>query len=91
MFVVYDKMTNIVLTENEVPHIKLVKISMRDDNIMILQSINDEMLTLNIAEIMITRYAKTCNMSFSSELLVKVNILDCGTVVANWLNRCVNI
>lgn len=88
MFVVYNEKTKIIETNGEMYNFTKMRISVKDENTMIMKGVNVESVPLVLKDFMTGTDRKTCMTSFAREFLVKVEVSDCGQVAAEWLKRC---
>ncbi|XP_032679078.1 mitochondrial amidoxime reducing component 2-like [Odontomachus brunneus] len=89
MFVVYDEVTNVIYTKNEIPKFKTFTVSFLDKNAVALKG-HSNSIVLILQHIMADGNIKTCMTSFSNKFLVFVQVLDCGDAIAEWLRNYTN-
>lgn len=78
-------MTGVVQTANEVLELKCITVTTTTGNTVTLKSPRMKDIVLDMETIRIAKNLIECRTSFSGELLIKVNVLDCGEKATKWL------
>lgn len=91
MFVVYNSQTKCVIQQHENDTLSNLMVKIIEDELIVISCYLQDDLVINLNNIINTKTSVKCNVSLCNKFLVQMNCLDCGTLAAKWVSKCVNI